>query len=72
MPPERAKTALVLAGGGIMGGAYEIGALAALDRLFTPAFCTRRFDIYVGVSAGSVVATLIANRVSPAGLFRRQ
>jgi len=70
MPPEKGKTALVLAGGGIMGAAYEIGCLAALDRLFTPAFSTRRFDIYVGVSAGSVVATLIANRVSPAGLFR--
>jgi len=70
MPPEHGKTALVLAGGGIMGAAYEIGCLTALDRLFTPAFSTRRFDIYVGVSAGSVVATLIANRISPAGLFR--
>ncbi len=63
------KTALVLAGGGIMGAAYEIGALTALDRLFAPGFSARRFDIYVGVSAGSVIATLIANRVSPAGLF---
>ncbi len=70
MPPEHGKTALVLAGGGIMGAAYEIGCLTALDRLFTPAFSTRRFDIYVGVSAGSVVATLVANRISPAGLFR--
>jgi predicted acylesterase/phospholipase RssA len=69
MSQERAKTALVLAGGGIMGAAYEIGCLTALDRLFTPAFSTRRFDIYVGISAGSVVATLVANRLSPAGLY---
>lgn len=70
MASEQAKTALVLAGGGIMGAAYEIGCLTALDRLFAPPFSTRRFDIYVGVSAGSVVAALIANRISPAGLFR--
>lgn len=70
MSPERNKTALVLAGGGIMGAAYEIGCLSALDRLFAPGFNTRRFDIYVGVSAGSVIATLIANRISPNGLFR--
>lgn len=69
MPPEHEKTALVLAGGGIMGAAYEIGCLTALDRLFTPAFSTRRFDIYVGISAGSVVAAMVANRISPAGLY---
>ena len=70
MPPENGKTALVLAGGGIMGAAYEIGCLTALDRLFAPSFSTRRFDMYVGVSAGSVVAALIANRISPAGLYQ--
>lgn len=53
-----------------MGAAYEIGCLTALDRLFVPGFNTRRFDIFVGVSAGSVIATLIANRISPNGLFR--
>lgn len=70
MPPAKNKTALVLAGGGIMGAAYEIGCLTALDRLFAPGFNTRRFDIYVGVSAGSVVATLVANRISPNALFK--
>ncbi len=67
---HKPKTALVLAGGGIMGAAYEIGCLTALDRLFRPGFSSRRFDIYVGVSAGSVIATLIASRISPAGLFK--
>lgn len=70
MPPAKNKTALVLAGGGIMGAAYEIGCLAALDRLFVPRFNTRRFDVYVGVSAGAIIATLIVNRISPNGLFR--
>lgn len=70
MAPNRNKTALVLAGGGIMGAAYEIGALAALDRLFAPGFATTRFDMYVGVSAGSVIAALAANRIPPSILFR--
>ncbi len=70
MPPKRSKTALVLAGGGIMGAAYEIGCLTALDRLFAPGFSSRRFDIYVGISAGSAIATLIASRIAPEGLFK--
>ncbi|MBW6510537.1 MAG: patatin-like phospholipase family protein [Desulfuromonadaceae bacterium] len=69
MPPVTSKTALILAGGGIMGAAYEIGSLTALDRLFSPGFSTRRFGTYIGVSAGSVIAALIANRIAPAELF---
>ena len=69
MPDRNGKTALVLAGGGIMGAAYEIGCLTALDRLFSPGFSTTEFDTYIGVSAGSVIATLIANRISPGLLF---
>ncbi|HKL24742.1 MAG TPA: patatin-like phospholipase family protein [Desulfuromonadales bacterium] len=70
MPKQRSKTALILAGGGIMGAAYEIGCLTALDKLFAPGFSSRRFDIYIGVSAGSVIAALVAGRIQPAGLFR--
>ncbi len=69
MAAERSKTALVLTGGGIMGAAYEIGALTALDRLFARGFSTRRFDIYLGISAGSVIAALMANRIPADGLF---
>jgi len=69
MAAQRSKTALVLTGGGIMGAAYEIGALTALDRLFPRGFSTRRFDIYLGISAGSVIATLLASRISAAGLY---
>ncbi len=70
MSEKRSKTALVLAGGGIMGAAYEIGCLSALDRLFCAGFSTRRFDTYIGISAGSVIATLIANRIDAGGLFK--
>lgn len=64
------KTAIVLMGGGIMGAAYEIGCLTALDRLFPGRFSTCRFNTYVGVSAGSVIAALLANRIPPARLYR--
>jgi NTE family protein len=64
------KKAIVLMGGGIMGAAYEIGCLTALDRLFTGRFSTCRFDTYVGVSAGSIIASLLANRIPPARLYR--
>ncbi len=66
---KRAKTALVLAGGGIMGAAYEIGCLTALSRLFRRSFSPCKFDLYIGISAGSVIATLMANRIEPAVLF---
>lgn len=69
MATRRSKTALVLTGGGIMGAAYEIGALTALDRLFARGFSSRRFDIYLGISAGSVIATLMASRIPASGLF---
>lgn len=70
MTNQRSKTAMILTGGGIMGAAYEIGCLAAFDRLFCPGFSTRRFDTYIGISAGSVIAALVANRIDPGGLFK--
>jgi predicted acylesterase/phospholipase RssA len=58
------RRALVLAGGGIVGGLYEVGALLALDSLFEN-FTTCDFDIYVGASAGAFVSALLANHVTP-------
>src|SRR5262249_2299200 len=58
------KTALVLGGGGMTGGVYEIGALRALDLLAVNS-TVNNFDIYVGTSAGSFVATMLANGVTP-------
>ncbi|MFQ5521769.1 MAG: patatin-like phospholipase family protein, partial [Candidatus Methylomirabilia bacterium] len=63
------KTALALAGGGVVGGMYEVGTLAALEES-VPGFKATNFDIYVGSSAGAVVATLIANEVPPLELYK--
>jgi len=58
------KTALVLGGGGFTGGVYEIGALRALDLLAVNSTVTD-FDVYVGTSAGSFVASMLANGITP-------
>lgn len=64
-----AKRALALGGGGVVGGMYEVGVLAALDESLQ-GFRANDFDIYVGASAGSVVASLVANGVRPGDLYR--
>lgn len=64
MPKKRDKTALVLAGGGLTGAVYEIGALRAIDDLLVDR-TVNDFDIYVGTSAGAIVASFIANGLSP-------
>jgi len=57
---KRGRTALVLAGGGILGGFNEAGSLKALYD-----FGIRDFDMYVGISAGSVITACAANGASP-------
>jgi NTE family protein len=63
------KTALVLGGGGFTGGVYEIGALRALDLMATNS-TVNQFDVYVGTSAGSFIAALCANGVTPEEMMR--
>src|SRR5688572_14427729 len=65
----RSKTALVLGGGGFTGGVYEIGALRALD-LLSVNRSVNQFDVYVGTSAGALVAALTANGVTPEQMMR--
>ncbi len=73
------KVGLVLAGGAISGGAYKAGGLRALDELFkqrhTPGHGARRFsltdsDIFVGLSAGSVLAAVLSAGVTPDEVLR--
>ncbi|HEX3317115.1 MAG TPA: patatin-like phospholipase family protein [Solirubrobacteraceae bacterium] len=66
---QRSKTALVLGGGGFTGGVYEIGALRALD-LLSVNRTVNQFDVYVGTSAGSFVAAMTANGVTPEEMMR--
>ncbi len=65
-PPQ---VGLALAGGGPLGGIYEVGAVLALaDSLV--GFDANALDAYVGVSSGSFVAAALANGISPAQMYR--
>jgi predicted acylesterase/phospholipase RssA len=61
---NRSKTALVLAGGGITGAVYEIGALRAIDDMLVD-YTVNDFDIYVGTSAGALIGSFVANGLTP-------
>ena len=63
------RTALVLAGGGVSGAVYEIGALRAIDELLINR-TVNDVDIYVGTSAGALVSCFLANGVSSIDLMR--
>jgi predicted acylesterase/phospholipase RssA len=60
---------VALAGGGTLGAVYEVGALAALAEA-VPALDLNDARIYVGVSAGSVIAAALANGFTPHRLVR--
>lgn len=64
---RRAKVALVCAGGGVTGALYEIGCLRALDALLDRPLAD--LDLYVGVSGGAFVSSLLAAGVTPAEMY---
>lgn len=67
--PGKRKIGLALAGGGPLGGVYEIGALLALNEALD-GFDFQEADIYVGVSAGALIASLLANGIAPEVMAR--
>lgn len=66
---QRSKRALVLAGGGVAGAVYEIGALRAINDLLVGE-SVNDFDIFVGTSAGSIVASGLAHGLNPQELLQ--
>ena len=61
---RRGKVGIALAGGGPLGGIYEIGALVALEKALKGVTLTD-LDLYVGVSSGAFVAAGLANGINP-------
>ncbi len=66
---EPARIGLAIAGGGPIGGMYELGALRALDEALEGLDLTG-LDSYVGVSSGAFLAAGLANRMSTADMCR--
>ena len=63
----RPKVALVCAGGGVTGAVYEIGCLRALAEVIGRDLGD--LDLYVGISGGAFVASLLAAGVSPQEMY---
>src|SRR5688572_32312116 len=66
--PDSGRIALVLGGGGITGAAYHLGVLNAMNSMSRRAG-VNEFDMYVGTSAGSVIAACLANGITPEELI---
>jgi predicted acylesterase/phospholipase RssA len=64
----RGKVGIALAGGGPLGGIYEIGALVALEQALRGVDLAG-LDLYVGVSSGAFVAAGLANGISPGEMY---
>lgn len=66
---KASKIGLAIAGGGPIGGMYELGALRAMDEALDGLDMTN-FDVYVGVSSGAFLAAGLANRMDTAEMCR--
>ncbi len=64
-----ADTCLVLAGGAVSGGAFKVGGLKALNDFLINRKVTD-FNMYVGLSAGSLLAASLANGIGPEEMLR--
>ena len=68
-PKIAPKIGLALAGGGPLGGIYEVGALLALADSIE-GLELDDLHAYVGVSSGGFVAAALANGISPGQMYR--
>ncbi|MDX1387072.1 MAG: patatin-like phospholipase family protein, partial [bacterium] len=66
---HHAKIALVLSGGAISGGAFKLGGLKAFNDFLVNRKITD-FDIYVGISAGAILAVPISGGIPPEELLK--
>lgn len=66
--PDRPRRAIVLGAGGVVGFAWTIGALSALETV--AGFDAREADVVVGTSAGSVAAGLLGCGLPVAAIRR--
>jgi predicted acylesterase/phospholipase RssA len=64
-----APKALILAGGAVTGGSFKAGGIKALNDYFTN-FKVTNFDIFVGISSGSLIAAPLLGGISPESILR--
>lgn len=67
--PASPRIGLALAGGGPLGAVYQIGALAAIDEAID-GLDLNDAAVYVGISAGGIIAAGLANGITPLQMCR--
>ena len=67
--PSQSRVGIAIAGGGPIGGMYELGVLRALDQAIEGLDLTA-LDVYVGVSSGAFLAASLANRIDTEQMCR--
>jgi predicted acylesterase/phospholipase RssA len=65
----RAPKALILGGGAVTGATFKVGGIKALNDYFAN-FTVNDFDIFIGISSGSLVATPLMGGISPESMLR--
>ncbi|MDO8526290.1 MAG: patatin-like phospholipase family protein [Deltaproteobacteria bacterium] len=65
----KAKRALVLAGGALTGASFKIGGLKAFNDYFQN-FQITDFDIFMGISSGSLLATALSGGLTPEEMLK--
>ena len=65
----KAKKALILAGGAVTGGSFKAGGIKALAD-YMPAYKITNFDIFVGISSGSIIAAPLSAGIPPRSILR--
>ncbi len=66
---SKSRIGLAVAGGGPIGGMYELGALRAMEDALQGLDLTK-LDVYVGVSSGAFLSAGLANRLGTAEMCR--
>jgi predicted acylesterase/phospholipase RssA len=66
--PDAVK-ALILAGGAVTGGSFKAGGIKALNDYLVN-FKVTDFDIYVGISSGSLIATPLMGGIKPESILK--
>lgn len=66
---HHSKIALVLSGGAVSGGAFKAGGLKAFNDFLVNRKVTD-FDIYVGISAGGLLAVPLAGGIGPEEIIK--
>lgn len=67
--PAKGARALILAGGAVTGGSFKAGGVKAFNDYLVD-FRVNDFDLFVGISSGSMIAAALMGGISPESVLK--